>query len=32
VLETVTLADVAENSLPEDVDALADRADSWLTR
>jgi Rrf2 family protein len=32
VLETVTLADVAENCLPEDVDALADREDSWLTR
>jgi Rrf2 family protein len=32
VLETVTLADVAEDSLPADVDALAEKRDSWLTR
>jgi Rrf2 family protein len=32
VLETVTLADVAEDSLPADVDALAEKRESWLTR
>jgi Rrf2 family protein len=32
VLETVTLADVAEGKLPPQIDALADNRDSWLTR
>jgi Rrf2 family protein len=32
VLETVTLADVAEGRLPPEIDALADKRDSWVTR
>ena len=32
VLETVTLADLASGHLPADVDALADKSDSWTTR
>ena len=32
VLETVTLADLAGGHLPEGVDALADKRDSWVTR
>jgi Rrf2 family protein len=32
VLETVTLADVAEGHLPAEIDSLADKRDSWVTR
>jgi Rrf2 family protein len=32
VLETVTLADIAGDQLPADVDALADEDESWVTR
>jgi DNA-binding IscR family transcriptional regulator len=32
VLETVTLADVAEDKLPAEVKALAKKRDSWVTR
>jgi len=32
VLESVTLADIAGDRLPADVDALADERDSWATR
>ena len=32
VLETVTLADVAEDHLPAEVEGLAEKRESWLTR
>ncbi len=32
VLETVTLADIAGDQLPADVDVLADEDESWVTR
>jgi Rrf2 family protein len=32
VLETVTLADLAKGELPAEIDALADKRDSWVTR
>lgn len=32
VLETVTLADIARDRLPTEIDALADNRESWLTR
>jgi len=32
VLETVTLADLADGQLPNGVDSLADEHDSWVTR
>jgi Rrf2 family protein len=32
VLETVTLADIAAQQLPADIDALADERESWATR
>jgi DNA-binding IscR family transcriptional regulator len=32
VLEQVTLADLVEDRLPEEIAALASRPDSWITR